>query len=131
VVPPGDMPPWVATLGVRVVFAAEGDMAASCTLAMPEDDPQDGTALAVSTPIGAALLGAAVGNLVEALGCDGRRVTLHLLAVHPGPGRWPADAMPPDRRAGSAALHTRERRHPDGLPPRHGREASEENADAR
>src|SRR4051812_43270066 len=25
VVPPGDMPPWVATLGVRVVFAAEGD----------------------------------------------------------------------------------------------------------
>src|SRR3954452_12291367 len=68
VVPPGDMPPWVAALGARVVFAAEDGVAAFCTLVMPEDDPQDGTALAISTSIGAALIGAAVRDLVVALG---------------------------------------------------------------
>ncbi|WP_240756976.1 nucleoside diphosphate kinase regulator [Roseicella aquatilis] len=115
VVPPGDLPSWVAALGTRIVFAVEGGAILSRTLAMPEDDPQDGTALAVSTPVGAALLGTAARDLVEAVGQDGRRAALRLLAVHHGPGRWPATAMPPDRRAGSAALRSRER-HSDGPP---------------
>jgi hypothetical protein len=130
VVPPSDIPPWIAALGARVVFATEDGIAASCNLVMPEDDLEDGSALAVPTSIGAALLGAAVGNLVEALGHDGRRVTLHLLTVHRGPSQWLADGVPADRCAGVAALRTWGR-YPDTPLSEHERKGRKEDADAR
>lgn len=105
VVPPDAVPPAVAVLGARVAFAAEGGAPDSRILVMPEDDARDGSTLPVSKPVGAALLGAAAGQWVEAVGRDGRRVLLRLLAVDHSPALRPARAAtPPDRHAfGGAA----------------------------
>jgi hypothetical protein len=100
VVAPNAVPPAVAVLGVQVVFAADAGGPNSRVLVMPEDDAQDGSTLPVSKPIGVALLGAAAGQWVEAVGRDGRRVALRLLAVDHSPGlRCTGAAMPPERRA--------------------------------
>jgi transcription elongation GreA/GreB family factor len=99
VVPPDAVPPVVAVLGARIVFAAEGGAPESRVLVMPENDAQDGSTLAVSTPVGAALLGTATGQSVEAVGRDGRRIVLRLLAVD----QRPVAAVPPDRRASYGA----------------------------
>jgi regulator of nucleoside diphosphate kinase len=96
VLPPDAVPPTVAVLGARVAFAVEGRIPESVTLVMPEEDLQDGSTLAVSTPFGAALLGAAAGQTVEALQLDGRRMLLHLLAVSHNPGPPLVGAMLPD-----------------------------------
>jgi regulator of nucleoside diphosphate kinase len=107
VVPPDAVPPAVAVPGARVVFAAEGAAPESRLLVMPEDDAQDGSTLAVSTPVGAALLGAAAGQPVEAVGRDGRRILLHLLAVDHQHGLRPAGPTPPERRAPHGAARYR------------------------
>jgi regulator of nucleoside diphosphate kinase len=100
VVPPDSVPPAVAVLGARLVFATEGGAPDSRILVMPEDDAQDGSTLPVSEPVGAALLGGAAGQRVEAVGRDGRRLALRLLAVDHSPGlRFAGAAMPPGRHA--------------------------------
>lgn len=96
VLPPDDVPPTVAVLGARVAFAMEDRIWKSVTLVMPEEDLQDGSTLAVSTPFGAVLLGAAAGQTVESVQLDGQRMLLHLLAVSHNPDSPSARAMLPD-----------------------------------
>ena len=81
VVPPDAVPSVVAVPGARVAFAFEGGASEARLLVMPEDNAQDGSTLAVSTPFGAALLGAAAGQSVSVVDWDGRRSCLSLLAV--------------------------------------------------
>ena len=114
VVPPDAVPPAVAVLGARVAFAVEGSAAETRILVMPEDDVRDGFTLAVSTPFGAALLGATAGQFVEAVERDGRCVVLRILAVDQHPELRPARAMLPDRRAPHETVWCR--RTPDDLP---------------
>ncbi len=80
---PDAVPPAVATLGARVVFAVEGRGGPeSRVLVMPEEHAEGGgRTVAVSTPLGAALLGLAAGQSAEVLERDGRRLALRLLAV--------------------------------------------------
>lgn len=99
VVSPDVVPSGIAVLGARVVFSTEGAPPDSRILVMPEDDAQDGFTLAISTPAGAALLGAVAGQAVEMVGCDGRRVILRLLTVDCRFGLRPPGAMLPDRHA--------------------------------
>jgi len=86
VVRPDEVPPSVAVLGSYVVFALEGGAPECRLLVMPEEYAEDGERLAVSSPLGAALLGAAAGQRVEAVERDGRRLSVRLLAVNHGPG---------------------------------------------
>jgi regulator of nucleoside diphosphate kinase len=125
VVPSEAVASTVAVLGARVEFIEEGGALTSCILAIPEDDAQDGSTLAVSTPVGAALLGATAGQLVEAVGRDGRRVALRLLAVNHRPGMLSAGAMPLDRRAPRGTAWCEEA--PDDLSCGRGSEANQEN----
>ncbi|MBD0272106.1 MAG: hypothetical protein ICV73_09265, partial [Acetobacteraceae bacterium] len=107
VVSPEALPPTVAVLDARVVFATEGGAPVSRVLVMPEDDMQDRSTLPVSAPPGAALLGAAAGQWVEASGRDGRRALLRLLAVEQSLGsRSAIAAMPAPDRTRSAAPGT-------------------------
>jgi regulator of nucleoside diphosphate kinase len=104
VLPPDAVPPAIAVLGAQVVFATEVGIPETCILVMPEDDAQDGSTLAVSTPFGAALLGVAAGQAVEAIGPDARPVTLRLLAVCHRLGRGSAGAMLQDRQPPGGTL---------------------------
>jgi len=112
VVRPDAVPPSVAVLGSYVVYALEGGAPECRLLVMPEEYREDGERLAVSTPLGAALLGATAGQWVEAMERDGRRLAARLLAVSHGPGllslaggsagararaRWAAANMDDDR----------------------------------
>jgi regulator of nucleoside diphosphate kinase len=86
VVRPDAVPASVAVLGAHVVFAPAGGAPECRLLVMPEEYVEDGERLAVSSPLGAALLGAAAGQWVEAVERDGRRIAVRLLAVNHGPG---------------------------------------------
>lgn len=86
VVRPDAVPASVAVLGSHVVYALEGGAPECRLLVMPEEYREDGERLAVSSPLGAALLGAVAGQWVEAVERDGRRLSVRLLAVNHGPG---------------------------------------------
>lgn len=111
VVPPDAVPPSVAVPGARVVFVVEGCAPASRILVMPEDHLQDGPTLAISTPMGAALLGSTAGQSLEVAERDGRRVALRLLAVDHRHGRdcarTASDRPAPDHLPG-ARVHSKQ-----------------------
>lgn len=97
VLPSEAVPASVAVLGARLILALPGRGVESRVLAMPEEHASGGWTLPVSVPLGAALLGAAAGHRMEVVERDGRRRTVHLLAVdrasglprrtRPAPGR--------------------------------------------
>jgi regulator of nucleoside diphosphate kinase len=89
VVRPDAVPPSVAVLGARIVFAAAGSVPESRVLVMPEEYADGGWTLPVSAPLGAALLGAAAGDWVEVVQRDGSRLDVHLIAVDHRSGLMP------------------------------------------
>ncbi|CAH2603855.1 conserved protein of unknown function [Rhodovastum atsumiense] len=98
VVPPDAVSSGVAVLGARVIFAGADGVPESRVLVTPGDDAREGFTLCVTTPVGAALLGASVGQSVEAAEPGGRRVVLCVLAVHHDPGPRLTVGRPSDRR---------------------------------
>ncbi|MBV1798678.1 hypothetical protein [Siccirubricoccus sp. G192] len=112
VVRPDAVPPTVAVLGARIVFAAAGREPESRVLVMPEEYADGGWTLPVSAPLGAALLGATAGDWVEVVQRDGRRLDVHLIAVDHRSGLVPLAGNKPVARQGAAGADE-----DDGPPP--------------
>jgi regulator of nucleoside diphosphate kinase len=81
VVRPDAVPHSVVILDARIVFAVAGCAAQSRVLVMPELHAAERSTLPVSTPLGAALLGATAGDWVEVVQRDGRRLDVHIAMV--------------------------------------------------
>src|SRR5690606_35640488 len=114
VVPPDAVPPAVATLGARIIFAVEGRAPEARMLVMPEEHREARRTLSVATPLGLALLGLAAGQRAEATERGGRRLALRLLAVDLPRAAGRGEASPIQPRAGGVPPDTPPR--PD--PPR-------------
>lgn len=81
------VPSTVAVLDAPILFMVKGRAPEFCILVMPDDHREGGPTMSVSTPIGAALLGAIAGQQLEGVERDGRHFTLSLLTVSRYPGR--------------------------------------------
>lgn len=77
---PEDMPPDVATMNSTVRFEIEGKVRC-LTLAYPKDMAQIEDGISILTPVGAALLGLAVGDSIAWPRPDGQLTKVRLLEV--------------------------------------------------
>jgi regulator of nucleoside diphosphate kinase len=81
VVDAGDVPADVVRMGSTVTFKQDGDQTRRMTLVYPAEESLDEQKISVMTPIGAALIGLAVGQSISWTARDGRRHELTVQKV--------------------------------------------------
>lgn len=85
---PWEMPPDVVTMNSRVRFALDGaEQDVSMTLTYPKDMNGDPGQLSILTPVGTALLGLKVGDMISWERPDGARFEVSVRAIEYQPER--------------------------------------------
>ena len=81
VVKDGSVPAGVVRMGSTVTFKSDDGQTRTLTLVYPADEDSDAHKLSVMTPVGAALIGLAVGQSISWTARDGRKHRLTVVKV--------------------------------------------------
>jgi regulator of nucleoside diphosphate kinase len=81
VVTPQAIEPDIVTMGSQVAFSLSNGMRQTMSIVYPEDADADAARLSILSPIGAALLGARVGDTVQWQGTGGAPITARIEAI--------------------------------------------------
>ena len=81
VVTPQAIAPDIVTMGSQVTFSLSNGSHQTVSIVYPEDADADAARLSILSPIGAALLGARVGDTVQWQGMGGASITARIDAI--------------------------------------------------